>query len=100
LRLWTKRDLLRIKPYQEMVELRTNEWREKFGKLQGGKEIVSLTDETSADLRLLEKGNITVCMPTQWNVVSRRWRRHKNVQIRRASDGPENSDRCVRFVTS
>ena len=42
LRLWTKRDFLRavcIVPYQDMVELRVNEWRQKFGKLQGGKEI-------------------------------------------------------------
>src|SRR6266511_1425313 len=48
-----------------MVELCVNEWRQKFGKLQGGKEIVSLTGETSADLRLLEKGDVIVCTPTQ-----------------------------------
>ena len=83
LRLWTKRDSLRavcIEPYQEMVELRTNEWKAKFGNLQGGKEIVSLTGETSADLRLLEKGDVIVCTPTQWDVISRRWRQRKNVQ--------------------
>ena len=83
LRLWSKRDLLRavcIEPYQEMVELRVNEWREKFGNLQGGKEILSLTGETSADLRLLEKGDVIVCTPTQWDVISRRWRQRKNVQ--------------------
>ena len=68
LRLWSKKEPLRavcIEPYQEMVELRVNEWRTKFGKLQGGKEIVSLTGETSADLRLLEKGDVIVCTPTQ-----------------------------------
>jgi pre-mRNA-splicing helicase BRR2 len=83
LRLWTKRDSLRavcIEPYQEMVELRTNEWKAKFGKLQGGKEIVSLTGETSADLRLLEKGDVIICTPTQWDLISRRWRQRKNVQ--------------------
>jgi pre-mRNA-splicing helicase BRR2 len=41
------------------------EWRTRFEKLQGGKEIVSLTGETSADLRLLEKGDVIVCTPTQ-----------------------------------
>jgi pre-mRNA-splicing helicase BRR2 len=68
LRLWSKREQPRavcIEPYQEMVDQRVAEWRHKFSKLQGGKEIVSLTGETSADLRLLEKGDIIVCTPTQ-----------------------------------
>ncbi|PCH44659.1 Sec63-domain-containing protein [Wolfiporia cocos MD-104 SS10] len=83
LRLWSKRDHQRavcIEPYQEMVDLRVSEWRNKFGGLQGGKEIVSLTGETSADLRLLERGDLIVCTPTQWDVLSRRWRQRKNVQ--------------------
>ncbi|KAI0088962.1 Sec63-domain-containing protein [Irpex rosettiformis] len=83
LRLWSKRDQPRavcIEPYQDMVDLRVSEWRAKFGKLQGGKEIVSFTGETTADLRLLEKGDLIVCTPTQWDVISRRWRQRKNVQ--------------------
>ena len=68
LRLWSKREQPRavcIEPYQEMVDQRVGEWRAKFSQLQGGKEIVSLTGETSADLRLLEKGDVIVCTPTQ-----------------------------------
>ena len=68
LRLWSKEEQLRavcIEPYQEMVDLRVKEWASKFRKLQGGKEIVSLTGETSADLRLLEKGDVIVCTPSQ-----------------------------------
>ncbi|EDR01243.1 uncharacterized protein LACBIDRAFT_240054 [Laccaria bicolor S238N-H82] len=83
LRLWSKREQPRavcIEPYQEMVDQRVVEWRAKFEKLQGGKEIVSLTGETSADLRLLEKGDVIVCTPTQWDVLSRRWRQRKNIQ--------------------
>ncbi|EGO30085.1 putative RNA helicase [Serpula lacrymans var. lacrymans S7.9] len=83
LRLWSKREQLRavcIEPYQEMVDQRVVEWRRKFSKLQGGKEIVSLTGETSADLRLLEKGDVIICTPSQWDVLSRRWRQRKNVQ--------------------
>lgn len=83
LRLWSKKDYSRaicIEPYQEMVDQRVAEWRSKFGNLQGGKEIVSLTGETSADLRLLEKGDVIVCTPTQWDVISRRWKQRKNVQ--------------------
>jgi hypothetical protein len=48
-----------------MVEQRVSEWRKKFSKLQGGKEIVSLTGDTSADLQLLEKGDVIVCTPSQ-----------------------------------
>lgn len=68
LRLWSKHDQKRavcIEPYQEMVDQRVAEWHRKFSKVQGGKEIVSLTGETSADLRLLEKGDVIVCTPTQ-----------------------------------
>ncbi|KAH9930429.1 Sec63-domain-containing protein [Epithele typhae] len=83
LRLWSKREQQRavcIEPYQEMVDQRVEEWQKRFGNLQGGKEIVSLTGETSADLRLLEKGDLIVCTPNQWDVLSRRWRQRKNVQ--------------------
>jgi pre-mRNA-splicing helicase BRR2 len=68
LRLWSKCEQPRavcIEPYQEMVDQRVAEWRRKFSKVQGGQEIVSLTGETSADLRLLEKGDVIVCTPTQ-----------------------------------
>jgi len=68
LRLWSRKDQPRavcIEPYPEMVEMRVKEWQTKFGKLQGGKEIVALTGEASADLRLLEKGDVIVCTPTQ-----------------------------------
>ncbi|KAG8216298.1 putative RNA helicase [Butyriboletus roseoflavus] len=83
LKLWNKKDNSRavcVEPYQEMVDQRVAEWRRKFGGVQGGKEIVSLTGETSADLRLLEKGDVIVCTPSQWDVLSRRWRQRKNVQ--------------------
>jgi len=68
LQLWSKREQLRavcIKPYQEMVDPRVAEWKAKLSQLQGEKEIVSLTGETSTDLRLLEKGDVIMCMPTQ-----------------------------------
>ncbi|KAF9473551.1 hypothetical protein BDN70DRAFT_899669 [Pholiota conissans] len=49
----------------EMVELRVKGWQSKFGTLQGRKEVVSPTGETSVDLRLLEKGDVIVCTPSQ-----------------------------------
>ncbi|KXN91384.1 hypothetical protein AN958_00907 [Leucoagaricus sp. SymC.cos] len=83
MRLWSKREQPRavcVMPVQEMVDMRVEEWKRKFGRVQGGKEILGLTGETSADLRLLEKADVVVCTPTQWDVLSRRWRQRKNVQ--------------------
>jgi pre-mRNA-splicing helicase BRR2 len=83
MRLWSQSQPKRavcIEPYQDMVDLRLAEWKVKFGGVQGGKEIVSLTGETSADLRLLEKGDVIICTPTQWDVISRRWQQRKNVK--------------------
>ncbi|KAH6906126.1 Sec63 Brl domain-containing protein [Coprinopsis sp. MPI-PUGE-AT-0042] len=74
LRLWSKKEAKRavcVEPYQEMVDMRVKEWQAKFGNLTG---------ETAADLRLLEKGDVIVCTPTQWDMISRRWRQRKNVQ--------------------
>jgi len=72
LRLWTKKEdrsrAVCIEPYQEMVDQRVSEWRRKFSGVKGGKEIVGLTGETSADLRLLELGDVVVCTPTQVRV--------------------------------
>lgn len=68
LRLWSKRDPPRavcIEPFQDMVDQRVDEWKKKFSSLQGGKEIVSLTGDRNADLRLLEKGDVIVCTPLQ-----------------------------------
>ena len=48
-----------------MVDQQVVEWKAKFSKLQGGKEIVSLTGEMSADLHLLEKGDVIMCTPMQ-----------------------------------
>ncbi|KAG8794998.1 DEIH-box ATPase, partial [Serendipita sp. 398] len=85
LRLWSKKDqkhprAVCILPYQEMVDQRVKEWTAKFGKLQGGKEIVSLTGDSSTDLRQLQIGHVIVCTPTQWDMISRRWKKRKHVQ--------------------
>jgi pre-mRNA-splicing helicase BRR2 len=83
LRLWSQPNAARavcIEPFQEVVDLRVAEWKVKFGGLQGGKEVVALTGETSADIRLLEKGDLIICTPGQWDMISRRWKQRKNVQ--------------------
>ena len=55
------------------------EWHAKFAQ-QLGKKVVLLTGETSTDLKLLTKGNVVICTPEKWDVLSRRWRQRKNVQ--------------------
>lgn len=83
LRHWSKKDSGRavyIAPFQELVDLRYTDWSKRFGSLRGGKDIVKLTGETTADLRLLEKADLILATPSQWDVLSRQWRRRKNIQ--------------------
>ena len=83
LRHWTQADSRRavyIAPFQELVDSRLQDWQERFSGLNGGKEIVKLTGETATDIKLLEKGDLILATPTQWDVLSRQWRRRKNVQ--------------------
>ncbi|KAJ5085699.1 hypothetical protein N7532_010470 [Penicillium argentinense] len=69
-----------IAPFQELVDLRLADWQKRLGNLVGGKTIVKLTGETTADLKLLESADLVLATPTQWDVLSRQWQRRKNVQ--------------------
>jgi pre-mRNA-splicing helicase BRR2 len=83
LRLWAQEEPGRavcIEPYQEVVDLRLAEWSAKFGQLQGGKTIMSLTGETSEDLRRLKASDLVICTPTQWDLLSRRWKNRPDVK--------------------
>ncbi|KAH7326555.1 putative ATP dependent RNA helicase [Stachybotrys elegans] len=83
LRHWTQGDAGRavyIAPYQELVDARLQDWQKRLSHLGGGKEIVKLTGETATDLKILEKGDLILATPTQWDVLSRQWKRRKNVQ--------------------
>ncbi|KAK3934484.1 pre-mRNA splicing helicase [Diplogelasinospora grovesii] len=83
LRHWAKQDSGRavyIAPFQELVDLRYQDWQKRFAHLRGGKDIVKLTGEITSDLKLLEQGDLIMATPLQWDVLSRQWRRRKNVQ--------------------
>ncbi|KAL9003427.1 MAG: hypothetical protein Q9188_003696 [Gyalolechia gomerana] len=69
-----------IAPSQELVDQRLADWHGRLSKVAGGKQIVKLTGETTADLKVLEKGDLILATPTQWDVLSRQWQRRKNVQ--------------------
>ncbi|KAK0633434.1 Sec63 Brl domain-containing protein [Immersiella caudata] len=83
LRHWAKEDSGRavyIAPFQELVDLRLQDWQKRLGNLRGGKDIVKLTGDTTGDLKLLEQGDLILATPIQWDVLSRQWKRRKNVQ--------------------
>ncbi|OBT71654.1 hypothetical protein VF21_10590 [Pseudogymnoascus sp. 05NY08] len=83
LHLWSKPEAGRavyIAPFQELVDLRLQDWKARFSNIRGGKEVVKLTGETTADLKLLERGDLILATPVQWDVLSRQWQRRKNIQ--------------------
>ncbi|KAI5798917.1 putative pre-mRNA splicing helicase [Geopyxis carbonaria] len=83
LRHWSQEEPGRavyIAPFQELVDRRYGDWAERLSKVAGGKDIVKLTGETSTDLKLLERGDLILATPSQWDVLSRQWQRRKNVQ--------------------
>ncbi|KAL8813589.1 MAG: hypothetical protein Q9200_000131 [Gallowayella weberi] len=69
-----------IAPFQELVDQRLIDWQGRLSTVAGGKHIVKLTGETTADLKILEKGDLVLATPSQWDVLSRQWQRRKNVQ--------------------
>ena len=83
LRHWTKQDsgkAVYIAPFQEQVDARYKSWHSRLGSLAGGKQVVKLTGETTADLKFLDKGDLILATPTQWDMMSRQWQRRRNVQ--------------------
>ncbi|KAF2636126.1 pre-mRNA splicing helicase-like protein [Massarina eburnea CBS 473.64] len=83
LRQWSNEEegrILYLAPFQELVDNQFKNWNSRLSGLGGGKDIVKLTGETTADLRLLEKGDLVLATPSQWDSLSRQWKRRKNVQ--------------------
>ena len=66
-------------PSVEIARERLIDWQARLGDKLGVR-VVALTGETSADLKLLEKGQVIIATPHQWDVLSRRWKQRKNVQ--------------------
>lgn len=82
LRHWSNADngrAIYIAPFQELINQRLAQWQSRFSKIGGGKEVVKLVGDTTTDLRLLDRGDLILATPTQWDVISRQWQRRKNV---------------------
>ena len=69
-----------IAPFQEVVDQRLADWQDRLSKVAGGKRISKLSGEITADLKILEKADLVLATPPQWDVLSRQWQRRKNVQ--------------------
>jgi pre-mRNA-splicing helicase BRR2 len=83
LRHWSEENTGRavyIAPFQELVDQRYNDWQKRLSPVAGGKTVVKLTGETTADLKLLDGADLVLATPVQWDVLSRQWQRRKNVQ--------------------
>ncbi|GFR50198.1 hypothetical protein Agub_g12366 [Astrephomene gubernaculifera] len=68
-----------IAPHESLAQDVAAAWGTKFGEGLGVS-VTQLTGETAADLKLLERGNIVVATPAQWDVMSRRWKQRRNVK--------------------
>ncbi|WEW58444.1 Pre-mRNA-splicing helicase BRR2 [Emydomyces testavorans] len=82
LRHWSKNGngkAVYIAPFQELVEQRYANWQSRLQNINGGKVISKLTGETTADLKILERADLVLATPIQWDVLSRQWQRRRNV---------------------
>ena len=83
LRHWstpTKGRAVYVAPFQELIDHRLADWQKRLGQVAEGKQVAKLTGETTADLKILEKADLVLATPSQWDVLSRQWQRRKNVQ--------------------
>ncbi|KAF2754265.1 pre-mRNA splicing helicase-like protein [Pseudovirgaria hyperparasitica] len=83
LRHWSRKSDRRavyIAPNQEQIDSRFQDWKKRLSGIKGGKEIVKLSGDMNTDLKILERGNLVLATPLQWDSISRQWQRRKNVQ--------------------
>ncbi|KAJ1920303.1 Pre-mRNA splicing [Mycoemilia scoparia] len=75
-----RRRAVYIVPFANLAKLKTRLWAKRFKDVQGGKTVVCLTGEGTADLKLLDRADMVVATPSQWDGLSRRWKQRRNVQ--------------------
>eukprot|EP01135_Chromosphaera_perkinsii_P009183 Nk52_evm18s1671 gene=Nk52_evmTU18s1671 len=68
-----------VVPKESQAKQRLREWTSTFTDMLGVA-VTMLVGETTKDLRELERGQIVITTPQNWDIISRRWRKRKNVQ--------------------
>ena len=71
-----------VAPLDAIVAERAADWRAKFGEGGLGLAVEVLTGESAGDLKRLERGNVVLASAQHWDMLSRRWKQRKNVQVR------------------
>ena len=72
-----------IAPKDEIALNMFTLWTERLGGLTVGRagiRVVQFTGDSTADLKLLESGNLIISTALNWDAISRRWKQRKNVQ--------------------
>jgi pre-mRNA-splicing helicase BRR2 len=81
LRHWKESDngkAVYICPFQQQIDPLLVDWKLRLGSL--GKVVQKLTGELTADLKVLQSSDLVLCTPVQWDVISRKWQKRRNVQ--------------------
>ncbi|KAJ1664893.1 Pre-mRNA splicing [Coemansia sp. RSA 1813] len=79
---FVRRRAVYIAPFAALVKTRAHDWRNRFGSLQGGKNVAVLSGDTAADLRRIENAHIVLSTPGPWDGLSRRWRQRQRHGVR------------------
>ncbi|KAG7383350.1 hypothetical protein PHYPSEUDO_003730 [Phytophthora pseudosyringae] len=70
-----------LTPKKSSCREKYEDWNAKFGEESFWRQnVVELTGDSTADLRLLASANILIATSTQWDVLSRRWKQRKRIQ--------------------
>ncbi|ANB15899.1 Brr2p [Sugiyamaella lignohabitans] len=83
LRLWNESSdgkAVYVAPFEDQIQKKLLGWRFRLSSIHGGKEINKLTGELSNDLKILERSSLVLATPTQWDAISRKWHKRRNVQ--------------------
>lgn len=70
-----------IAPTDDIAVPVYEDWKQRFGALIGNSMIVRLSGEIIPDLKLLGSGRIIVSTVKVWDMLTRRWRQRKAVQM-------------------
>eukprot|EP01029_Cantina_marsupialis_P030669 TRINITY_DN838_c0_g1_i3.p1 TRINITY_DN838_c0_g1~~TRINITY_DN838_c0_g1_i3.p1 ORF type:complete len:2186 (-),score=829.25 TRINITY_DN838_c0_g1_i3:132-6689(-) len=71
--------ILYIAPNQDICDIRYKDWSRRFGKILD-LVVVKLTGDQGADFKLVQRGQIVIATPPQWDQLSRRWRKRRSIQ--------------------
>ncbi|AMD22199.1 HGL141Wp [Eremothecium sinecaudum] len=69
-----------ISPSQGKIDILVKHWRKKYSDIAGFKNINKFGRELSANIRILAESHLVLATPAQFDLISRKWKRRKNIQ--------------------